>query len=154
MLVKNVVRVCLPILGWIRSAYWFAVRPKTFGVKIVLTHHGRVLLVRHTYEPRAYGLPGGGLRRGEQPIDGITREAREELGLILSDPRALGTLFSDVEYRKDMVWVFTAEVDEAVLVPDEWEIAEAIWWDPRTGPSRPIGPMTREILDFFRHSRI
>ena len=40
-----------------------------------------MLLVRHTYGPRAWDLPGGAIKRGEPPIDAARREMDEELGL-------------------------------------------------------------------------
>ena len=47
---------------------------------IVITPGGRLVMVRHTYMP-GWHFPGGGLRRGESPDDGILRELREEIGL-------------------------------------------------------------------------
>ena len=43
--------------------YWFVLRPRSTGIKCVLTDGDRVLLVRHTYGPRAWELPGGSLKR-------------------------------------------------------------------------------------------
>lgn len=47
--------------------------------------HGEVLLLRRshneTHRPGTLDLPGGGVDRDEDPLDAITREAREEIGL-------------------------------------------------------------------------
>ena len=60
--------------------YWFLLRPKVVGVKCVVVHGDRVLLVRHTYGRRSWDLPGGTVRRREVPIDAARREMHEELG--------------------------------------------------------------------------
>jgi len=37
---------------------------------------------RFVFHPGTWGLPGGALRRGEDPLTGALREAEEELGLV------------------------------------------------------------------------
>ena len=78
---------------------WLFARPAKSGVKCVLTDGDRVLLVRHTYGSRGWALPGGGLKRGEQPVAGARREMlRQNLAWskpgtgqsALFDPRAAG----------------------------------------------------------------
>ncbi|MGO9319013.1 MAG: NUDIX hydrolase [Terracidiphilus sp.] len=55
------------------------------GVGAVIVDEGRVLLVRRGNEPLKghWTLPGGLLELGESLTDGVTREAREETGLIV-----------------------------------------------------------------------
>ena len=55
--------------------------PTVLGVAaLVEDGEGRVLLVRHTYNP-GWRLPGGGVNRGEPPDQAALRELREEVGL-------------------------------------------------------------------------
>jgi mutator protein MutT len=52
------------------------------SVKGVLIHRGRVLLLRN--ERGEWELPGGRLDDGETPEEALTREVREEAGLMVS----------------------------------------------------------------------
>src|SRR5256885_12976469 len=79
--------------------YWFVRRPKLSGVKCVLTDGDEVLLVRHTYGPRAWDLPGGAIKRGEAPLHAASREMNEELGVAIADWRALGTVTVVLDHR-------------------------------------------------------
>ena len=115
--------------------WWFVRRPHTRGVKcIVRDADRRVLFVRHTYgrNRRAWELPGGGLRRGEQPEPAVRREMREELGIELLDLREVGR-------------VFEAGTGGAALRLAEAEIAEARW-APAGDPPLPLGPDAQRIV--------
>jgi putative (di)nucleoside polyphosphate hydrolase len=52
------------------------------GVGAVIAHRdGRVLALERADHPGAWQLPQGGLKRDEEPLDGIYREVAEETGL-------------------------------------------------------------------------
>lgn len=52
------------------------------AVAVVRDGEGRILLARHTYRRHApWALPGGWVRRGEDPAKTVVREIREETGL-------------------------------------------------------------------------
>jgi len=49
---------------------------------VVLDERGRVLLLQHEFRAGSgWGIPGGFLEKGEQPLDGLRRELREEVGV-------------------------------------------------------------------------
>jgi 8-oxo-dGTP pyrophosphatase MutT (NUDIX family) len=105
-------------------------RPRLRGVKCVLSHGGEVLAVRHTYGPRAWHLPGGGLRRGEQPAAAAVRELREELGLVDLPLRPLGTHTLRVRGSEATLHCYGAALESRSLAPDPVEIAEVAWMAP------------------------
>src|SRR5437588_1384102 len=88
--------------------YWFLLRPKLSGVKCVLIDQDEVLLVRHTYGPRVWDLPGGAIKRGEPPVSAARREMTEELGVSIDDWRSLGAIAVTFDHRTDHVHCFQA----------------------------------------------
>jgi ADP-ribose pyrophosphatase YjhB (NUDIX family) len=125
--------------------YWFIRRPKLSGVKCVLTDGDEVLLVRHTYGPRAWDLPGGAIKRGEAPVTAARREMTEELGVSIDDWRALGTVTVIVDHRRDLVHCFQAQTPERELAIDLGELAAASWF-ARDGLPSDLGRYAGRIL--------
>jgi 8-oxo-dGTP diphosphatase len=60
---------------------------------VIFDATGRVLLVRHTYGPRNWELPGGLALPGEDPVSTARRELLEETGLDLPAGRLCGLYF-------------------------------------------------------------
>jgi 8-oxo-dGTP diphosphatase len=63
------------------------------GAQAVIARDGHVLLGRRANEPGLgrWDLPGGFLQEGEDPVDALRREVREETGLELDILEFLGT---------------------------------------------------------------
>jgi 8-oxo-dGTP pyrophosphatase MutT (NUDIX family) len=109
--------------------WWLVRRPTKRGVKCVLTRRGDVLLVRHTYGRRqTWELPGGGVKRREEPPEAARREVREELGVDLPELAPLGELFARIDSKRDRLWCFGAELGEREVERDRAEIAECGWF--------------------------
>jgi 8-oxo-dGTP pyrophosphatase MutT (NUDIX family) len=125
--------------------YWFVRRPKVSGVKCLLTDGDEVLLVRHTYGPRVWDLPGGAIKRGETPLTAARREMQEELGVSIDDWRTLGAVSVEVDHREDHVHCFQAEVPSRELAIDGAEIATACWF-PREQLPPKLGRYALRIL--------
>jgi 8-oxo-dGTP pyrophosphatase MutT (NUDIX family) len=124
---------------------WLLARPAKSGVKCVLTDGDRVLLVRHTYGSRGWALPGGGLKRGEQPVAAARREMHEELGV--DPPRwvDLGIVHATLDRRRDTIHVFGAELDGDPLTVDRGEIDTVEWFHRDQVPT--LASLSAHILD-------
>jgi 8-oxo-dGTP pyrophosphatase MutT (NUDIX family) len=95
----------------------------------VLTRNDEVLLVRHTYGRRwEWDLPGGGMRRGEEPVRAAAREIEEELGVAPAEWVFLGELFERIGGKHDELWCFSAQVGDSKLSPSPVEIGEVGWF--------------------------
>jgi 8-oxo-dGTP diphosphatase len=77
---------------WMQSIASAILRPH-FQVAVggmIFNDQGQLLLCEHTYRRlHPWGLPGGDLKPGEDPQDGIRREVREETGMQVQAVRLL-----------------------------------------------------------------
>ncbi len=113
----------------------------------MLTDGELVLLVRHTYGPRSWDLPGGAVKSGETPAATARREMQEELGIDIDSWRPLGRIEIAIDHRRDVVHCFLAEVHTPELEIDLGELSDAQWFDRAELPR--VGPYTGQILDLI-----
>lgn len=105
------------------------------GLCVIERSDGRILLVRHAYRPR-WGLPGGFLKRGEEPPDGARREVREEVGLAIDLVGEPAVVVSPTWRRVDVVFRARPAVsaDPDAVSPRSVEIDDARWFAPDALP--------------------
>ena len=114
-----------------------------------------VLLTRRGIDPFKgwWDLPGGFLDNGEQPLDGLARELREELGVTAGNPRLVG---ADVdEYPREDIAEEARFVlglfyrcdlaPDALLVPAD-DVVEAVWFPLSALPRDIAFPINRRFL--------
>ena len=118
-------RAALNLAHEVRKLWWRARKPLVAGVIVIARDaEGRVLLVRHSYGSQLWTLPGGGLRKGEDPAVAAGREFFEELGCATGPLRLLGLHESTLHGAPCRMHVFAGEI-AGVPTPDGREIAEA-----------------------------
>ena len=114
------------------------------GVSLVaFDEHDRVLVLRHVFHPFApWGLPGGWLKRNEDPAAGVLRELREETGLTA----VLGPVIC-VAHEPSPVHVGIAYLGRVQPVPItlSLEIIEAAWFEVDALPS-PLLPFVQTAI--------
>lgn len=126
--------------------YWRTFRPRVLGVRCLIEYEGKVLLIRNPYGPMKWDLPGGGVRRGERPEEAARREAREEVGVILSELRPLGRYTGTESYDDDTVFCFYARADSPALKPRRAEVYDEAWFEWGRLPE----PISQEVAKVIR----
>ena len=56
---------------------------------VILNDKKEILLFKHTYRSHSWSLPGGYLKAGEHPREGLEREIKEESGFVVSVDESL-----------------------------------------------------------------
>jgi 8-oxo-dGTP pyrophosphatase MutT (NUDIX family) len=128
-------RLLYRVADRLRRRWWRIRKPRRHSVMIVaFDEAGRVLLVRHSYGPAVWALPGGGMSKHEDPAVAAAREFREELACGLVH-------LVEIEAREhadsgslDVRHVFAATLS-GDPVPDMREIVAARLFDPAALPA-------------------
>ena len=106
------------------------------AMAVVRDEAGALLLVRHSYK-RGWGLPGGLVKRGEHPVDGVVREAREEVGLAIEVVGEPAVVVDAPTRRVDVVFAArpAGGTVPTTAAPASVEIAEVGWFGPGALPA-------------------
>ncbi|SHN59755.1 NUDIX hydrolase [Erythrobacter sanguineus] len=135
-------RALLPLAHGMRHSWRRWRKVPIAGVSIIITNlGGDVLLLRHSYGPDVWGLPGGGINRGEEPEAAARREVREELGIELARLEPIGTLEEVLSGSPHTAHLFAAICNQHPR-PDGREVVEARFFPSHSLPE-PLGRTTR-----------
>jgi 8-oxo-dGTP pyrophosphatase MutT (NUDIX family) len=117
--------------------WWALRRPRSAGVRCVLRRGDAIVLVRHGYGDTRWMLPGGRVRRGEDPVATARREMRAELGVDGRGWAVIGCLEARRGYRRRSpeegfrrlsTFYVAAEVPSPALAPLAGELSAAAWF--------------------------
>ena len=122
------------------------------GVSIILQDSaGAILLVRHSYGPQNWMLPGGGLKTGENPVEAIRREMREEMAAEITELQCLGSFPEVLSGSPSTEHVFFGKFDGAPT-PDRREVMEARYF-PLDALPQPLSALSRSKIENWRALR-
>ena len=115
------------------------------GVGVIVIKNGKTLLSKRMggHSKGAWGSAGGHLEYGETPIQGVKREAKEELGIELSNLKLISVInwlkedahYVDITFSADI-----ASGEPKILEPDK--ISEFGWFD--------LDNLPKPLFDFVR----
>jgi 8-oxo-dGTP diphosphatase len=128
---------------WARASKGIAAAAVIFGAD------GRVLLVKHSYGPLNWEIPGGAAEPGETPTETALREVLEETRLTVTADRLTGIYYDAYEAgREALHFVFLCRPvdDRAVPRPGCDEITACSYWSADALP-RPISDFTVRRID-------
>jgi 8-oxo-dGTP pyrophosphatase MutT (NUDIX family) len=128
-----------------RKLWWRLRQPRVSGCRVLaFDEQGRVLLVRHSYGTGNWMAPGGGLRRGEDPVLAGLRELREECGCGLAGAWQVALVEEPLQGATNVVHVVAGRADGRPT-PDGREVIEAAFFAPDALPE-PMSSLLRRDL--------
>ncbi len=141
---RPVIRVNTPEELWRRAA-----RGTTAGA-VILDEQGRVLLVKHSYGPLNWEIPGGAAELDETPTETVLREVREETGLSVNAEHLTGVYYERKGPGFEVLhFAFRCRLENSAATPEpnSPEIMQCGYW-PLDALPRPISDFTlRRIRD-------
>ena len=114
---------------------------------VVEDERGRVLLLHHVFRKGSgWGVPGGFLRKGEQPEEALRRELREEIGMELESAEL--AIVRTLQRPRQVEIIFRCRALSAGL-PRERKSAEvdrAAWFERDALPSN-LDPDQHRLIE-------
>jgi 8-oxo-dGTP pyrophosphatase MutT (NUDIX family) len=122
--------------------------PVALGVHaLIVDADGKVLLARHSYM-KGWSLPGGGVGRGEPPLNALFRELREEIGSVRSaEPELVGIYSRRAGWATNVVLLYKL-ADASVTFTPNFEVREILFVDPAAPPPGTAAGTRRRLAEF------
>jgi len=126
----------------------------------IVNKKGQILLVKRAIEPQKgmWDTPGGFLENAEDPIKGLKREMKEELGITLKKIKYLN-IYIDYYYHRgyDMATLnilYKTEIASGKLKPMD-DVAEYKWFSKKEIPWKTSGfPWMKQALKDYISGKI
>lgn len=142
-------RLLLRVSYRAQLAYWLIRRPRERSAHVAVWCDGQILVVRNSYRALT-AMPAGGLKRGEAPAEGASRELREEVGIsvAVAQLRPAGVFVSRQQFKEDQAHVFELELESQPEVEvDGREVVSARFEAPDSLPTEGCCEILRCYLD-------
>lgn len=137
--------------------FWLNAKPTVSC--FLLNDQNEILLTRRAITPHKdwWDVPGGFLELTEEPIVGIKREIREELGIHLIHIKPLGKSFLGV-YRSLPIQItlniyYISRISKNKKMKPQDDVAEAMWFSLKKLPSRIAFENNRKALRYLIRNR-
>jgi 8-oxo-dGTP pyrophosphatase MutT (NUDIX family) len=144
---QKIIKFLNPVLFPLVKIYWKIFKPVTYGVKVIVENNGKFLFVRNSYGYKRWTFPGGKINKGEKPEESAIREVKEETGLDVINLVLIGNIISDIEGKKDNIFIYKAKSTTDKLKLDNFEIEEGEWFVPDLIPR--LGRVADRIWSIF-----
>jgi 8-oxo-dGTP pyrophosphatase MutT (NUDIX family) len=136
-------------------AMWLYLRDSERTRLVLQNGKGQVLVVKGWIASDGkWSLPGGGLHEGEDHIQGLLREVREEVGLTLQAEEVRPLMERRIKSKgfRSKLYFYAASVDtDPVLTLLWYEIAEAAWIDLEKLTATSAQPDVVQALELLAH---
>jgi 8-oxo-dGTP diphosphatase len=117
---------------------------------LLYDEQGKILMIQRTLDakknPGCWSFFGGGMEKGETPLQAVKREAKEELGIILRNPRLLLTSEHDYSGYTDRMHIFTQEFRKEMKLKQKEGRARA-WHQVQDALKLNLSPDIRTALE-------
>lgn len=137
---------------WVAWPLWWLILHGTHRTRVIFFFGDEVLLILPTLATNKWSLPGGGMRKGEEPAVAACREVHEELGIsIVPDmlqPLAVEVVSEDsgIPYHCHYYGVVLTERPVLRLT---WEVADAHWFPLQDGNTIAAQQIVRRALTLW-----
>ena len=150
---KPLHRVLLVQAHRVRLVWWRIRKPLLLGCRVLaFDGEGRVLLVRHSYGSGRWLLPGGGIAKGEAPLQAALRELAGETACALEDPREIAVIEEPLAGTTNRVHIVTGRA-RGVPHGDGREIVAAQFFALDALPAELAQQLRLHLTDWVRTAK-
>jgi 8-oxo-dGTP diphosphatase len=122
---------------------------------VFVNDKGQILIVKPTYRDN-WLLPGGVVEENESPLVALHREIKEELDLVVDNPRFIGVAYKEKKEYKGEILIFFFYVGklsdedlEKIVFPDG-EISEAKFVNSIQAKEKLVPSLAKNVDDIFK----